>query len=128
MNCVPDPLPPHRFPSSVTLLPPSILKTGEPLSPPRTMTAFLFSTHVWHSSTILLPETPVLVQVRMTLPCPQPVVRPTLLTCPLLATPSPVMLNVPAISSEPLLGPVVLAMVPSAKPTPTAPATKFESE
>src|SRR5687768_16077398 len=92
------------------------------------MTAFLFSTHVWHSSTILLPETPVLVQGGVTLPCPQPVVRPTLLTGPLVAAPSPLLVNVPTTSSEPVFGAAVLAMVPSAKVPLPAPATKFESE
>src|SRR5688572_31149784 len=92
------------------------------------MTAFLFSTHVWHNSTILLPDTPVFVQVRVTLPWPQPVVRPTLLTSPLVAVPSPVMVNVPTTSSEPVFGAAVLAMVPSAKVPVPAGATKFESE
>ena len=41
MNCVPDPLPPHRFPSSVTLLPPSILKTGDPTVDARRVESYL---------------------------------------------------------------------------------------
>src|SRR5688572_13822562 len=128
-NCVPDELPPHRFPSSVALLLPEMLNTGEPLSPPCTITSFLFSTHVWHSNTMLLPETPVLVQVRVTSPCPQPVVLPTLFTLVLTpATPSPVIVNSSATTSDPVFIPSVFAIRPNPRSVAFAACTKFESE
>src|SRR6188472_242040 len=78
---------------------------------------------------MLLPETPVSTHVRVRRPCPQPVVRPTLLTVsPGVSPPSPTMVNDPAVSSERLLGPVVFAIPPSVKPTPLAPRLKLESD
>ena len=71
---------------------------------------------------MLLADTPVCVQVRVTTPWLHPVVRPTLLAvCPTFAGPVPPMLNESTTSSEPLLGPVVFAMLPRLKPTPLAP-------
>ena len=65
---------------------------------------------------MLEPDTPVLTHVLLTPPWVQPVVRPTLLAVwPTMAVPSPVMVNAPAISSEPLFAPVVLAIAPSVK-------------
>src|SRR5512145_3219244 len=77
-NWVPELLPPHRMPASTTLLDPERLNTGEPLSPPATRTVPFRDTSVWHSCTMLVPDTPTAAQVEDTCPWVQPVVRPTL--------------------------------------------------
>ena len=72
------------------------------------------------------PDTPVLTHVRVTRPWVHPVVRPTLFAvCPTVAAPCPLIENSPAISSEPLFGPVVRAIAPSLKFTALSPALKF---
>ncbi len=73
-------------------------------------------TQLWHSWTMLLPETPVSTQVLETFPWDQPLVRPTLLTVsPTLCVPVPEILKLPSISSEPLFTPVVFAIAPNVK-------------
>src|SRR6266705_3536532 len=114
-NCVPAELPPHSTPSSVAL-PPASANTSEPESPAPTPAL----TNVWHSWTMFEPNTPVLTQVFVTVPCVQPVVRPILLTtAPTGAAPSAVTGIVPVIVSDPLFGPLVWAM-PKLNVTPLA--------
>jgi hypothetical protein len=64
------------MPTSETLLPLPMAKTGEPLSPEPTVALTKF----WHNSVMSLPEILVSTQVLVTCPCDQPVVRPTLFT------------------------------------------------
>ncbi len=78
---------------------------------------------------MLVPVTPVLTHVRVTVPCVQPVVRPTLFAIsPTEAAPSPLMANSPAISSEPLFAPVVFAIPPSVAAAALSRALKLASE
>src|SRR5687767_15685224 len=81
MNVLLSELPPHRMPTSCTASPLVMRKAGEPLSPePTTVAPPEFATNVWHSCATFEPETAVCTQVRVTEPCVQPVVRPTLFT------------------------------------------------
>src|SRR5688572_31999055 len=111
-------LPPQRMPTSCTLSPLVIRKTGEPLSPLPTTTAPLgLLTKVWQSCAMLEPCTPVCTQVRVTSPCVQPVVRPTLFTTVpraklVVALSCDVIVKTPPTVSEPLLAPVVLRISP----------------
>src|SRR6266545_4696993 len=74
------------------------------------------------------PETPVSTQVRVTVPCVHPVVRPTLLSdWPTAEGLSPTIENWPAITSDPLFTPVVWAMPPRVNETPLSPSLKFTS-
>src|SRR5690606_15412048 len=57
-DCVPDVLPPHRMPTSLTLLPLVHSNTGEPLSPPPTP-AF---TRLWQSCVMFVPLTEMFTQ------------------------------------------------------------------
>src|SRR6476661_6690491 len=113
-NWVPPELPPQRMPASLTLVPLVTWKTSEPLSPPPTPA----DTKVWHSWTMLEPETPVFTQVLVIAPEVHPVVRPTLLTVAPTARQPPrvpvqsseVMLNEPTMSKLPLFAPLVRAI------------------
>src|SRR5262245_14219529 len=111
-------LPPHRIPTSVTLLPvPCRRKTGEPLSPGPAPA----ETQVWQSWVMLVPSTLVLTQVPLTDPRVHPVVRPILCTCcPATALPSAVIVKLPVIVSEPLFAPLVRAIRPSVEVMPLA--------
>src|SRR5206468_1589216 len=73
-SSVPDELPPHSTPASAF---PDVY-TGEPLSPAPTIWTE-FSTIVWQIWVIFDPETLTVAHVAVTVPCVQPVVRPTLL-------------------------------------------------
>src|SRR5688500_18342739 len=109
MNVRLSELPPQRIPTSSTLSPLVMRKTGEPLSPEPTTTAPPgLLTNVWQSCAMFEPDTPVCTQVRVTSPCVHPVVRPTLFT----TVPSAKLVvklscdetvNTPATVSEPLL-------------------------
>jgi len=95
------------MPTRVTLLLP--LNTGPPLSPERTRA----ETRFWQSCMISLPVTSMFTHVFVTLPVVQPEVRPTFpVVWPTEARPSAVMLKLPLIVTEPLLGPVVYAIFP----------------
>src|SRR5262245_22302558 len=126
-NRSPAPLPPHRMPWSCTLVPEVTAKTSEPLSPPPTPAATKF----WHSSTMRLPDTPVLTHFWVTWPAVQPVVRPTLLTVAPTATAlvasSLVIVKLPVTVSEPLFGADVAAIRPSAWFAPLTYAARDES-
>src|SRR6266511_900849 len=78
---------------------------------------------------MLLPVTPLFTQVLVTLPCVQPVVRPTLLTTSLTTAAGLllVMVNAPVIVREPLFGPLVFSMPPSVKLMPLAYAARAAS-
>src|SRR5712691_13333511 len=120
-NSVPPEFPPHRMPSSRTLEPPVTPKTSEPESPAPTPAL----TKVWHSWTIFVPDTPVLTQVLVTVPCVHPVVRPTLFaTSPTTASASLVIEKDPTMSSVPVLGPLVWAIPPRVKVFPLASAAR----
>src|SRR3989442_12394209 len=109
------------MPSRRTLEPPVKPKISEPESPAPTPAL----TKVWHSWTILVPDTPVLTQVLVTAPCVHPVVRPTLFTTsPTTALPSPVTAKLPVIVSDPLFGPLVCAIPPTVNGTPAAHAAR----
>ena len=70
---------------------------------------------------MFVPLTLTLTQVSLTDPRVQPVVRPILCTvCPTLALPSPVMLKLPVMVSEPLFAPLVRAIRPSVEVVPLA--------
>src|ERR1043166_1769333 len=97
------------MPTSLTLvlpLPPVTWNIPEPLSPPPTI-FWPLPTQVWQSCTILVPETPVLTQVLVTVPSVHPVVRPTLSTGaptgtlpPTVPSSTAVMVKLPTMSRE----------------------------
>src|SRR5688500_7620673 len=109
MNVRLSELPPQRMPTSCTLSPLVMRKTGEPLSPdPTTPAPPGLLTKVWQSCAMFEPDTAVCTQVRVTSPCVQPVVRPTLFTTVPSAKLVVVLscddtVNTPPTVSEPLL-------------------------
>src|SRR5688572_9208223 len=111
-------LPPQRIPTSCTLSPLVMRKTGEPLSPEPTTTAPPgLLTNVWQSCAMFEPETAVCTQVRVTSPCVQPVVRPTLFTTVpsaklVVELSCDVIVKTPPTVRLPLFAPVVLRMSP----------------
>jgi hypothetical protein len=113
-NSLPSVLPPRRMPTSFVPLP-EVVKTGEPLSPPATMVSVECCTSVWQMSWMFDPDTFTRAQVCDTVPCVQPVVRPTFWIVPLklveVLSCSP-MLKLPSMSRLPEFTPVVFAMTP----------------
>jgi hypothetical protein len=89
------------------------VNTGEPLSPPCTITVPGFCTIVWQSNWMFDPDTFTVAHVFVTFPDVQPVVRPTFCMVPLkvvLVLFWPVMLKWPSTTRDPELIPVVLAI------------------